>query len=267
VNPQCLRNRDQGVNRANQIKFESASTRSHPEARPGGFVCVAVKDTGAGISLENLPRIFDPFFTTNDVGKGTRLGLATVYGIVKQHGGWIEVSSQVGVGSTFAIYLPALGAARRPSDERTPVAADPPRGKETILLVEDENSVRMVTRLLLERSGYHVLEAASGPEALKVWESAAPDVALLLTDVIMPEGINGRQLAEYLRRKKKSLKVIFQSGYSGEVMGNSAEFLRQSNSYFLQKPCAPHDLICAVRRCLDGLPAQHEQVGIARFPF
>ena len=242
-----------------QQTFEAGCDPSHPEARPGVFVCMTVKDTGVGIAPENMPRIFEPFFTTKGVGKGTGLGLATVYGIVKQHQGWIEVSSQVGVGTTFKIYLAALECARPALNNRTP-EVEPPRGNETILLVEDEEALRSITRLLLERFGYRVLEAGSGPEALKIWESAASEVDLLLTDVIMPDGISGRMLAEDLRGKKNSLKVIFLSGYGGEVLGESNEFLRQTNSYFLQKPCAPRDLLRAVRCCLNGLPAQREQM-------
>ena len=162
-------------------------------------------------------------------------------------------------GTTFRIYLPALECARAASNHVTPEAEPPLRGKETVLLVEDDEAVRSVTHLLLERSGYRVLEAGSGPEALKIWESAAPEVDLLLTDVVMPAGITGRKLAEDLLRKKTSLKVIFQSGYGGEIMRDSTEFLRQTNSCFLQKPCAPRDLLRAVRRCLDGLPALREQ--------
>jgi PAS domain-containing protein len=145
------------------LTFNVPEDFSHSEGRPGAFVCLEVKDAGAGISPENLSRIFEPFFTTKDVGKGTGLGLATVYGIVKQHGGWIDVSSQVGAGSTFRIFLPALEGAGRASIEQTPQAGLP-CGKETVLRVEEEASVRSVTRRLLERSGYHVLEAGSGPE-------------------------------------------------------------------------------------------------------
>ena len=246
-----------------QQTFEAGYDPSHPEARSGVFVCMTVKDTGTGIAPENMPRIFEPFFTTKGVGKGTGLGLATVYGIVKQHQGWIEVSSQVGAGTTFRIYLQALECARPALNHRTP-EAEPPRGNETILLVEDEESLRSITRLLLERFGYRVLEAGSGPEALKIWESAAPEVDLLLTDVVMPDGISGRMLAEDLRGKKTDLKVIFLTGYGGEVLGESSEFLRQTNSYFLQKPCAPRDLLRAVRCCLNGLPAQRMQ--FAAFP-
>ena len=137
-----------------------------------------------------------------------------------------------------------------------------PGGNETVLLVEDDEAVRSITHLLLERSGYRVLDAGSGPEALKIWESAAPEVDLLLTDVIMPAGITGRKLAEDLLGKKTTLKVIFQSGYGGDVMRDSTEFLRRTNSCFLQKPYAPRDLLCAVRRCLDGLPAQREAFSV-----
>jgi len=241
-----------------QLTFEDGCDPAHPEARPGVFVCLSVKDTGTGISPDNMPRIFEPFFTTKGVGKGTGLGLATVYGIVKQHQGWIEVSSEVGVGTTFRIFFEALECAR-PALHNCAPEAEPPRGSETILMVEDEESLRSITRLLLERFGYRVLEAASGPAALKVWETDGPQIDLLLTDVIMPDGISGRMLAENLRGKKNSLKVIFLSGYGGDVLGESSEFLRQTNSYFLQKPCAPRDLLRAVRCCLNGLPPQREQ--------
>ena len=125
----------------NSKRFEAGCDPAHPEARPGVFVCLTVKDTGTGIVPENMPRIFEPFFTTKGVGKGTGLGLATVYGIVKQHQGWVEVSSQVGVGTTFRIYLEALECARPALNNRAP-EAEPPRGNETILLVEDEEALR-----------------------------------------------------------------------------------------------------------------------------
>jgi len=231
---------------------------AHPEARAGDFVCITVKDTGIGIPPKDLPRIFDPFFTTKDVGKGTGLGLATVYGIVKQHKGWIEVSSEVGAGAVFKIFLPALEAVRSPVHDRM-TETELPRGTETILLVEDEESVRTITRIVLERSGYRVLEAVSGFEALKLWDTVASEVDILITDVIMPDGVSGPQLAGDLHKKKPSLKVIFQSGYGGEVIGEMREFLRQTNSYFLQKPCSRKAMLRAVRRCLDGLPPLAEQ--------
>ena len=238
--------------------FDAGCVFSHPEARPGQFVWLTVKDTGCGIAPENMARIFEPFFTTKETGKGTGLGLATVYGIIQQHHGWLDVSSQLGAGATFKIYLPALETARPASDNPAP-PAETPCGKETVLLVEDEKAVRVITRLQLERFGYRVLEADSGPEALKVWESAASQVDLLLTDVDMAAGITGCKLAEDLHGRKTSLKIMFLSGYGGDILGESSEFLRQSNSYFLQKPCTPNELLCAVRSCLDGLPAKGEQ--------
>ncbi|HEX4119130.1 MAG TPA: response regulator [Verrucomicrobiae bacterium] len=241
-----------------QLSFHEGTDALHPEARPGDFVCVTVKDTGTGICEEDLPRIFNPFFTTKEIGKGTGLGLSTVYGIVKQHQGWVEVSSQVGAGSSFRIYFPGLKSTPAVSDESTPAAAvePPPVGKEIILLVEDDEAVRSITRLFLERHGYRVLEASSGPEALKIWESVADKVDLLLTDVIMPGGVTGRDLAEGLLEKKSSLKIVLQSGYGGDVLSGSTDFLQRTNSYFLQKPCPPREMLRAVRRCLDGLPAK-----------
>ncbi len=178
-----------------KVTFETGPDSTHPESRLGDFVCLTVKDTGAGISPEDMPHIFEPFFTTKEVGKGTGLGLATVYGIVKQHQGWIEVSSQVGVGTTFKIYIPALKSARATSNQRTTEGEPPVRGKETVLLVEDDEALRYVTHLLLERSGYRVLEACSGPESDgKSGNRRAPEVDLLLTDVVMPAGITGLQI-------------------------------------------------------------------------
>ena len=243
-----------------KLTFPEASAPAHPEARPGDFVCITVKDTGSGIAPEHLPHIFEPFFTTKDVGKGTGLGLATVYGIVKQHEGWIEVSSQVGCGSTFRLFLQALPSLQPEEAKEKADANEMPRGKETILLVEDDEAVRKVTRIILERSGYNVLEAGSGPAALQAWETAAAKVDLLLTDVIMPEGITGRELAERLRAQKASLKVIYQSGYSAEIIGTDGEFLSRTKSFLLQKPCLSQDLLRTVRRCLDGLGADCAQV-------
>jgi two-component system, cell cycle sensor histidine kinase and response regulator CckA len=236
-----------------QMTFPEGASFTHPEARSGHFVCMAVKDNGAGIAAEHLPHIFEPFFTTKETGKGTGLGLATVHGIVKQHQGWIEVSSQVGRGSTFKMFLPALQGVTVPQRHRPP-QFQPRGGKETILLVEDEASVRAVTRSVLERSGYHVLEASSGPGAFKFFQESGPPVDLLLTDVIMPDGMSGCKLAGKLRARYPALKIVFVSGYGGEAMGQDTEHLRQTNSYFLQKPCPPHELLAAVRRCLDGLP-------------
>ncbi|SPE59690.1 putative Response receiver sensor histidine kinase response regulator, PAS and GAF domain-containing [Verrucomicrobia bacterium] len=232
------------------LSLQETDARANPEARPGEVVCLQVRDTGQGIAPENLARIFEPFFTTKEPGRGTGLGLATVYGIIKQHQGWIQVSSQVGVGTTFKIFLPALAtAANLPPPETT--AAELPGGHEKILLVEDDYSVRLITRRVLESVGYEVWEATSGPEAQRVWEQQAGEFDLLLSDIVMPQGVNGRDLAVQFRIKKPALKIILMSGYSGSVAGKDTEFFRRTQSQFLQKPVSSRTLLETVRRCLD----------------
>ena len=238
------------------IKTEKASIgepykRLHPEAQVGEFICLTVSDSGTGIAPEHLPRIFEPMFTTKEPGKGTGLGLATVYGIVKQHHGWLEVLSRVGEGATFKIFLPAIPPPRHIA--AAPEAeADLSGGNERILLVEDDPGVRITTRRVLETFGYRVWEAATGLEALEIWRTRASEIDLLLTDVVMPDRITGRELAEQLWAQRPALKVIFMSGYSADVAGKNTEFLRRTKSYFLQKPCPSPTLIKTVRRCLDG---------------
>jgi len=220
------------------------------EGRPGQFVCLSVIDTGCGIPVENLRRIFEPFFTTKEVGKGTGLGLATVYGIVKQHQGWIEVESEPGKGATFRVFLPR-------SLEAAEVAIDRPAepairgGAETILVVEDEAPVRELVCSLLAGRGYHILQAESGPKGLQVWRENKDRIDLLLTDLIMPNQMNGRELAEKLWAERPSLKVIFTSGYSSDVVGK--DFILRPGMNYLQKPYDPHKLALAVRDCLDAL--------------
>jgi PAS domain S-box-containing protein len=230
--------------------FNAVSARANPEARPGQFVRLIVRDTGEGIAPANLPRIFDPFFTTKDPGKGTGLGLATVYGIVKQHEGWVEVVSRPGTGAAFHIYLPAsrLSAAKAAAP-----SAEPPLrgGSETILLVEDDAAVRLVTRRVLESLGYKVWEATQAREAMEIWGVHAGEIDLLLSDIVMPDGTSGRELAEQLRIQSADLKIILMSGYSPETAGRETEFFRRSEIRFLQKPCSSNVLLDAVRNCLD----------------
>jgi PAS domain S-box-containing protein len=227
-----------------------ADAQTNREARAGEFVCVTVSDTGTGIAPEHLQRIFEPFFTTKEVGQGTGLGLATVYGIVKQHQGWIEVSSRLGEGTTFKIFLPAIPAPVEKAGEAQ-AEAGLRGGAETILLVEDDEEVRLITRQVLERYGYTIWEAPTAREAREVWLSHREKVALLLTDIIMPEGVTGRDLAEELRKDRPGLKVVFMSGYSAEVVGKDTEFFRRTRSHFLQKPCSPGTLLQTLRQCLD----------------
>jgi two-component system cell cycle sensor histidine kinase/response regulator CckA len=229
--------------------FTAEEARSIPDAMPGRHVCIRVTDTGSGISPENLSRIFEPFFTTKEPGKGTGLGLATVFGIIKQHGGSLRVESEIGRGTTFHIFLPASQDTTEQSAEGQ-VKPMPRGGSETILIVEDEPSVRALKRVLLERQGYHVLEAAHGVEALRVWEQHQGPIQLLLTDIVMPEGISGRDLAVRLLERDPKLRVIFTSGYSADIAGR--ELTLREGQNFLQKPCPPHVLLETVRRCLDS---------------
>jgi two-component system, cell cycle sensor histidine kinase and response regulator CckA len=219
------------------------------EARAGTFVALRVSDTGTGMSSETLAHIFEPFFTTKDIGKGTGLGLATVYGIVKQHHGWIEVDTREGAGTMFTILLP-------PSE----VLAPPPslvtrrddremaRGSETILVVEDEAPLRELVCEVLRQSGYTVLAAENGIQALDVWRQHQHQIDLLLTDMMMPEGISGRELADRILAEEPGLRVMFTSGYPMEALGGD---IASSGHCFLQKPYAPSVLTSAVRECLD----------------
>jgi signal transduction histidine kinase/ActR/RegA family two-component response regulator len=232
------------------VCINGAYPKTHLEASAGDAVCLTISDTGTGIRPEILPRIFEPFFTTKETGKGTGLGLATVYGIVKQHQGWIEVASEPCKGTTFKIFLP-------PTSSPGPVAAaadpelKPEGGTERILLVEDDETVRRLTRMMLEKFGYQVQEAASGRDALALCEHDVKQMDLLLTDIVMPHGVNGRELADSLRARRSDLKVIFMSGYSGDALNRDTEYLQRSHSHFLSKPCPWHKLVSTVRQCLD----------------
>ena len=230
--------------------FGAQDESQRAEARPGNFVHLSVNDSGTGIPPENLPRIFEPFFTTKPAGKGTGLGLSTVYGIVKQHRGWIEVSSRPEVGTTFDLYFPAMepGAAKAPTTE---AARQVRGGTETILLVEDEAPVRLITKRVLETFGYKALESSSASEALTLWNQHKDEISLLLTDLVMPDGPTGRELAERLRADKPGLKVILMSGYSPDIAGKDTQFFTRTKTCFLQKPCSTRNLLEALRRCLD----------------
>ena len=196
-----------------------------------------------------MPRIFEPFFTTKEPGKGTGLGLATVFGIVKQHSGFIEVESKPAQGANFRIFLPASEAT--PECLKHVKQLQPRGGTETILLVEDDRSVRSLTRVTLERHGYQVLEAADGIQALALWEKHRETVALLLTDLVLPGGMSGHELAGRLSQDKPELKAVFASGYSAEIAGWQGELLPGKN--FLQKPFSLGQLLETVRQRLDEL--------------
>ncbi|MGA2853059.1 MAG: response regulator [Verrucomicrobiota bacterium] len=230
------------------VEFDESVRAQSPQARPGPFVCLSVSDTGCGITPENLSRIFEPFFTTKDVGKGTGLGLATVFGIVQQHQGWINVYSEVGRGTTFRIYLPRL-AAKSGQESGQPALTAVRGGTEMILLVEDEAALRASMRISLSQLGYCVLEAVNGVEALEICKQHHDEIKLLLTDLVMPGGMTGMDLAGRLLRTNPKLKVIYTSGYSAEVAGKN--FPLEEGVNFLTKPFAAQKLAQAVRNCLD----------------
>ena len=229
--------------------FDESAQKAPLDLSPGRYVGFSVTDTGEGIPLGIRSRIFEPFFTTKEMGKGTGLGLATVFGIVKQHGGVISFDSKVGEGSTFHVYLPESDGA--PKEKSEPILEPRTRGgSETILLVEDDYNVRLVTRLVLEQEGYVVLEAEHGPAALSIWKAEGDHVDLLLTDMVMPEGMSGRDLAARLRAIRSDLKVIFTSGYSAEIAGKQLEL--NHGQAFIPKPCPPQELLKIVRQTLDS---------------
>jgi len=222
--------------------------RHNPGAPAGSYVCLAVTDTGCGISPENLPHVFEPFFTTKEADKGTGLGLATVHGIVQQHNGWITINSEINRGTTFRIYFPAMTDAKL--EEKTGLAISKlPRGTETILVVEDELIVRLTVSNMLQRFGYTVLLAASGLEALKVWQQHKDRIQLLLTDIVMPDGLTGYELARQLQVEKPEVKIIYTSGYTGDLADKRLTMMEGIN--FLQKPYAPQKLAEALRKSLD----------------
>jgi len=228
-------------------------SRRFAEARPGRFICLSHSDTGCGIPAENLPRIFEPFFTTKELGKGTGLGLATVYGIIKQHQGWVELESELGKGTTFNIYLPiskAPVAVEQSSDTHFQVRG----GTETILVVEDERDLREIITRTLNNRGYRVFQAVDGPNALQIWADYKNEIDLVFTDVIMPGGLNGRELAAKFWQEKPKLKIIFSSGYGADALGKDFQLDPELN--YLQKPYLPQTLARTIRSCLDDDPIQ-----------
>ncbi|MBI2058831.1 MAG: response regulator [Nitrospirae bacterium] len=228
------------------VDLDEAYTREHEGARPGPYVMLSVSDTGLGMTPEVMAHLFEPFFTTKAPGEGTGLGLATVYGIVRQAGGNVGAYSERGKGSTFKVYLPLAGDAL-PS-EVPGVKRSAAGGNETILLVEDDEMVRDLTRQLLRTKGYTVLESADGPSAIKLVESQAGRIHLLLTDVVMPV-MNGRELAVSIRKLRPEIRVLYMSGYT-ERGAASLEGI-EPGAAFLQKPFSLDLLSQKVRETLD----------------
>ena len=240
------------------LRIETANTeiddlyaRHHAGARPGKYVLLSVSDSGIGMSPETITHIFEPFFTTKEMGKGTGLGLATIYGIVKQSGGYIWVDSTLGQGSSFKIFLPRLFEAPTPAD--SPEGASESEGHETILLVEDAEPLRKLACRFLENHGYKVLEAQDGNEALSVAANFVHPIDLLLTDVIMP-GINGRVLAERLLPRYAAMKVLYMSGYTDSFIAGHGVLER--GTALIHKPFTEEALLAKVKEVLEARPSQ-----------
>lgn len=232
------------------MDFDETIASRSAHARPGPFVCLSVSDNGCGISAENLPRVFEPFFTTKEVGKGTGLGLATLFGIVHQHQGWVNVYSESGQGAAFRIYLPRLASAS-PIKLGQPDSTVVRGGHETILFVEDDDFLRASICKALLQLGYRVLAAGNGVEALEIWKQHRDEIHLLITDLIMPGGMTGKDLSERPLLEKPNLKVIYASGYSAEII--SKDFPLKEGVNFLTKPFQEFKLAQTVRHILDAI--------------
>jgi len=228
------------------VVLDEDYARSHAGARPGQYVILAVTDTGLGMTEEVKRRLFEPFFTTKGPGKGTGLGLAVIHDIVKQSDGSIDVHSEPGLGASFRIYLPRVEQAA-PTGQSRPDCSPPPRGTETLLLVEDDDAVRALIRFTLQRCGYTVLEASHGEEAIKVATNHQEKIHLLVTDVVMP-GMGGRVLAERLLSLRPEMKVLYLSGYTDDAVVRHGILHQEVN--FLQKPFSPKALAHEVREVL-----------------
>jgi len=226
--------------------IEKNQVSDHADAKPDDYVMIRISDTGTGMATDVCEHIFDPFFTTKAPGKGTGLGLSTVYGIIRQSRGWIQVASEIGKGTEFEILLPAIEEASV-SKTRSAIS-DSAKGSETILVVEDEESVRGLTVLALKRLGYQVLQAENGNEAFDVIEKNADQIQLVMTDVVMPQ-MGGTELAEQIIRKYPKIKVVFISGYSEQA--TVSRRIQDKEIGFIQKPFSLHELASKIRKIID----------------
>jgi len=229
------------------VELGETYTRNHFRVMPGPYVMLAVSDTGRGMDAETQAHIFEPFFTTKEQGKGTGLGLAMVYGIVKQSGGYIWVYSELGKGTTFKVYLPRAEEAVAGIEPREGAALR--RGSETVLVVEDEAALRALVRGLLEANGYTVLEARNGEDALSVCEQHKGPIHLLLTDVVMPQ-MSGPELVEHLAPFHREMRVIYMSGYTDDAIVHHG--VLGAGKTYLQKPFTPEALARKLREVLDA---------------
>jgi len=261
----CVNARD-AISDAGEITIETcnavldrAYADQHPGAIPGDYVLLRVRDNGHGMTQETLDHVFEPFFTTKDIGEGTGLGLATVYGIVKQNSGFIDISSEPGCGTTASVYLPRhMGEAGQPVDSGSTQVIE--QGHETVLIVEDEPVILDIAKLILEQCGYRVLTAALPEQGVRLAGEYAGDIDLLLTDVVMP-GMNGRELADQVLSLFPKMRCLFMSGYSGDTI--SRRGVLDENVHFIQKPFSMSDLAAKVRLVLDDGKCQPDTVSKA----
>ncbi|HEQ71136.1 MAG TPA: transporter substrate-binding domain-containing protein [Spirochaetia bacterium] len=229
------------------VCIDQATAASNPDSLPGEFVLLSVSDTGSGMDQDMIDKVFEPFFTTKEMGSGTGLGLATVYGIVTQNKGFIRVSSRPGAGTTFQVHLPRY-AGDLPVKHRHAADSHPVGRGETLLVVEDEAAILQLAERILTRLGYHVLSSRTPAEALRTAETCPDPISLLVTDVVMPE-MNGRELAERLRQRHPALKCLFMSGYTSDVIAHRG--LHDHGFHFIQKPFTQKDIAVKVRAVLD----------------
>ncbi len=227
-------------------ELDDGFIKAHGYGEPGKYACIMVSDSGFGMDEETVTKIFEPFFTTKEAGKGTGLGLSIVYGIIKEHNGYITASSKIGTGTTFRVYLPMIENVEPKSE--TPHYREPQGGHETVLIAEDDSPVREITANLLTGYGYTVIEAEDGDDALKKYAEAQGGVQLLILDVLMPNR-GGRQVAEAIYQLSPGVKVLFTSGYPLDLLVNKNILLDDVN--FLTKPIAPRELLSKVREILD----------------
>lgn len=236
--------------RTQRIQIDATSRYGVPPDGVGEYMCMTVEDEGKGISAENLPHIFEPFYTTKEVGKGTGLGLSTAFGIVQQHRGVLDVQSEEGKGTVFSVVLPLR--AEVDQDEATSAAETPQAKGETILVVDDEKMVRELTVMFLEMNGFKVIEANTGADVQNRWDELQDEVDLVLTDVIMPEGVSGHELGQWIHQRKPEMKIIYCSGFSRNHINRDYKLKEGDN--FLTKPFSLDSLINIVHRNLSGEP-------------
>jgi PAS domain S-box-containing protein len=239
--------------RTEEVDVDDEHLNRVPEATLGHFVRLSITDTGTGMDFQTRSHIFEPFFTTKDIGKGTGMGLATVYGIVKQHDGWLEVESETGQGSTFRIYLPICVEQDQMAPQVVPFSSAPVGAGRTVLVVEDDPAVRFLVKDILQHQDYHVIEAADGEEALRLAHQHMDEIVLVLTDMVMPKGVSGRELARRLLAERPELKVIYTSGYSPELF--DPNLVLQEGVNYLPKPYNSGMLAQILHGALD-MPAE-----------